>query len=66
MVHTELIKIFKDIFHVSDDKVECWFPNGKNSVRVRMKNCIELIFTYYKKDNWRVETVKSFIDNRLR
>ena len=38
-----------------------WFPNGKNSIRVRQTNGAEFIFTYGGKDDWRFETATSFI-----
>lgn len=45
----------------SGDKVDVWFQNGKNSIRVRQKNRQEFIFTYNDKDNWKFETVESFM-----
>lgn len=42
-------------------KVEQWFPNGKNSIRVRFEGGSEYIFTYYGDDCWCFETVEYFI-----
>lgn len=44
------------------DKVESWFQNGKNSIRIRQKNHQEFIFTFNNEGNWRFETVESFMN----
>ena len=64
MVHKEVYKWFELYFPEYARYVETWFPNGKNSVRVRQTNGQEFIFTYDAKDDWKFETRKSFI-NRL-
>lgn len=38
-----------------------WFPNGLNSIRVRLTNKDEFIFTYNSDKNWCYETVDSYI-----
>ena len=40
-----------------------WFPNGRNSIRIRDINKHELIFTYYSDADWRLETVNEFLKN---
>lgn len=63
MVHKEVYKQFELYFPLYAGKnVEVWFPNGKNSVRVRQKNGQEFIFSYSGKDDWKFETRKSFIN----
>lgn len=62
MVHQEVFKLFDLYFpEYSKEKAEAWFANGKNSIRIRLKNKQELIFTYNGKDDWKLETVKSFL-----
>lgn len=62
MNHGEIYKYFELYFpDFSGDKVDVWFQNGKNSIRVRQKNRQEFIFTYNGKDNWKFETVESFM-----
>lgn len=42
-------------------KIEEWFPNGKNSIRVRFEDQEEYVFTYYGDNDWSLETVGCFI-----
>ena len=49
MSQQEVYEWFKLYFPQYAEHVECWFPNGKNSVRVRQKNEQEFVFTYNKK-----------------
>lgn len=60
MLPIDVLKKFKEIFPIKDDSVECWWPNGKNSIRVRLTNHIELVLTYSSSKKWRLETVDSF------
>lgn len=63
MTHKEVYKWFKLYFPQFAEHVTEWFPNGKNSVRVRQKNGQDFIFTYNGRTNWRFETVESFLSN---
>lgn len=64
MTHNEVYKRFELYFSFyAGENVATWFPNGKNSIRIRQKNRTELIFTYDGKDDWRFETAKSFINS---
>ncbi len=40
MTHNEVYKRFELYFpqYAGADKVDVWFPNGKNSIRIRQKN----------------------------
>ncbi len=65
MAHGDIYKWFKLYFpQHAEENAEIWFPNGKNSIRVRTTDNRELIFTCNGKDDWRLETVKSFINGR--
>ncbi len=65
MAHGDVYKWFELYFpQYAGENTEMWFPNGKNSIRVRQTNKQEFIFTYNGKDDWRFETVKSFIKGR--
>lgn len=65
MAHGDVYKWFELYFpHYAGGNAEMWFPNGKNSIRVRQTNGQEFIFTYNGKNDWRFETVKSFIKGR--
>lgn len=60
MNHDEIFKLFKQIAHVSDERIEAWYPNGLNSVRVLLKSGNMLVLTYESFMNWRLETINSF------
>ncbi len=63
MTHKSVYQWFELYFPLyAGDKVDVWFQNGKNSIRIRQKNHQEFIFTFNDKDDWRFETVKSFIN----
>ncbi len=65
MAHGDVYKWFELYFpNYAGEKIEIWFPNGKNSIRVRQTNKQEFIFTYSGKDDWRLETAKSFAKGR--
>lgn len=61
MVHTDVYKWFALYFpDYAEDKVDKWFPNGKNSIRIRQINGQEFIFSYNNQKDWRLETINSF------
>lgn len=64
MSHDEVYKYFVLYFPAyADGNVDVWFANGKNSIRIRQTNGQEFVFTYDGKQDWKLETVKSFIKN---
>lgn len=64
MSHKDVYKLFEIYFPCyGGDKVEVWFPNGKNSIRIRQLNKAEFIFTYHDMNNWKFETINSFLKN---
>lgn len=60
MSHNEILTVFAVRF--PEYLIDTWFPNGKNSIRVRQSNGQDLVFTYRSSTDWRFETVKSFIN----
>lgn len=62
MLQQEVYDVFKRYFPHTVKHVECWFPNGRNSIRIRLKNHHDFIFTYNGKDDWNFETVNCFIE----
>ena len=46
MTHKDILKRFLIAYPIPENTIDCWFPNGKGSVRVRFVNHVELIFTY--------------------
>lgn len=70
MTQIEALILFADLFHIKDE-IEDWFPNGNNSVRIRLKKGValpfdipkvDLIFTAKSRENWKLETVDSWVD----
>ena len=66
MSHSEVYKWFELYFPQYAGKVEAWFQNGKNSIRIRQTNNQEFIFTFSDKGNWRFETVESYMNGSKR
>lgn len=63
MSHSDVMKWFELYFpDYSGDNITMWFPNGKNSIRVRQKNGQEFVFTYISSKDWLFETVSHFLD----
>lgn len=62
MVHSKIYKIFERILPLyAGENAEIWFPNGKNSIRVRGINKQEYVFTYNDDATWKFETLKNFM-----
>lgn len=61
MTHKALFDIFKMLFGAHLGDIDTWFPNGKNSIRVRLTIHKEVIFTYVNDKKWRLETVDMFL-----
>ena len=57
MTHIDIYKKFLKICPIIEDTIECWFQNGKNSIRVRMKNKKEIVFTVYSSNKWKIESM---------
>lgn len=61
MTHREVFARFKTCFPWYAERVDEWFQNGKNSIRVRKRGGMELIFTFNSDKDWCLESVESFI-----
>ena len=64
MTHKDILKRFLIAYPIPENMIDCWFPNGKGSIRVRFVNHVELIFSYSSDKNWRIETVDSFLNDQ--
>lgn len=61
MKHDLIFHYFKTHMPVEAKRIIQWFPNGLNSIRVRLTNNDEFIFTYNGEREWCYETVDSYI-----
>ena len=60
MGHKDIFNIFSTMFPTFTNNIKVWFPNGKNSIRVRYISSPDCVFTYDNNKNWKLETVNSF------
>lgn len=63
MTHKDVYKYFKLIMPEYAKNLSEWFPSGKNTIRIRFYTGPEFIFTYNCPENWRFETINSFIES---
>lgn len=61
MLQKDVYEQFKVYFPQIASNVDVWFPNGKNSIRIRQTDKQEFIFTYNNSKNWSFETIEYFI-----
>lgn len=63
MTKDGIYRIFKNYFpNFVWDRTATWYPNGRDSIRVKNAAGEELIFTYSSEKNWRLETIDSFLE----
>ena len=61
MTHNEVYKHFLSCMPMyKEAAIKVWFPNGKNSIRIRLTQGNEFVFTFYGPRDWRFETVEYF------
>lgn len=56
MTHAEVLEKFKLISHTTDEQIVCWWPNGRNSIRVKLTSTLILVFTFFTDKRWSLET----------
>lgn len=61
MSHNEVYRAFCSLMPHYEENVEVWFLNGKNSIRIRMNDKSEYVFTISNDGSWRFETLKNFL-----
>lgn len=61
MTHENVLMYFKTYFPNVSECIDEWFPNGKDSIRVRMSYGEDFIFTCHDKSDWCYETLDSYI-----
>ena len=63
MTHKYIYDRFAKYFPNYSSETDIWFPNGKNTIRVRLFDKREFIFRYDGENIIRFETVTSFLRN---
>lgn len=61
MVHSKVFECFQEHLPAFAEKVETYFPNGKNSIRVRQKDGKEFIFRLTEKKLGGLKLSTSFL-----
>lgn len=61
MNHVDIYEKYKQMFPELAEFIDDWFPNGKNSIRVRINSGSDFVFTYNNWTDWCYETVESHI-----
>lgn len=61
MIPTKVFEYFKECLPVYSKQTETYFPNGKNSIRIRQSNGQEFIFSINGPRMWKLETVDQFL-----
>lgn len=65
VTHKQVYECFEMYFPQFAEDTIAWYPNGKNSIRIRRPDTRDLVFTHAKEDEWCLETVDHFVE-RLR
>lgn len=59
MIHTQVYGFFQTCLPDQAKEVKEYFPNGKNSIRIRKTNGQEFIFSLREPKAWKFETIES-------
>ena len=62
-MHLRILEHYTKLIGVTKDQIDTWWPIRYNSIRVRLKNKKEFMFTYTSKTRWKLETYALFMDN---
>lgn len=60
MTHKNVFETFNKMFHGWRGMSEFWYPYGNSTIKIRMKNRAEYVFTYFDERHWKLETIESF------
>lgn len=64
MSHPDIFNKFSHMFPDKSVDIVIWFPNGRNSIRVRNSWNEEFIFTFNNSKDWMLETANSFLNRK--
>lgn len=61
MIHSQIYGYFKECLPEREKEVKEYFPNGRNSIRVRQNDGQEFIFSVTAPKVWKFETIDQFL-----
>ena len=61
MIRDEVYGLYKECLPDRAADTKEYFPNGKNSIRVRQNNGQDFVFTFIEPGSWKFETIDEFI-----
>ena len=65
MSHRAVYELFRKTFPVYSECVVSWGPIGRNSVKVRLQDNADFVFSYLNDREWQFETIEHFNKNNL-
>lgn len=65
MIHTQVYGFFQTCLPDQAKEVKEYFPNGKNSIRIRKTNGQEFIFSLREPKAWKFETIDQFLMDEM-
>lgn len=61
MIFKEMFNKFEKLFPMyAGENIDTWFLHTKNSIRIRLVNHMEFIFTIYNTKQWKLETLNHY------
>lgn len=67
MLHKDIYERYEKELPSQAKEAVVWFPNEKNSIRIRNRRNREFIFTYFPKtDEWSLEPLDYFLQRKER
>lgn len=64
MTHKKVFECFNRMFPGWRESTEIWFPYGNSMIKIRLRNKMEFVFTYFSEKNWNLETLDRFSERR--
>lgn len=66
MSHNDIYQKFEQMFpNMADRMTDIWYPEGKNSIRIRRgRNIRQLVFTYFSDKEWKLESYYHFMNRK--
>ncbi len=66
MRHVDVHEMFTRLFPMYSAGKYTWYPNGRNTIRIKIIENIEFIFTYHNNRCWSFETLPMYNKYRVK